>query len=72
MSQCDRHEDVIKDLEDHEKRIQTLEKADVQMAEQIKNLIEKMDGLMGWIKALVVVTAGGMLGFLFSYIQSLK
>ncbi|MTI65178.1 MAG: hypothetical protein FH753_01060 [Firmicutes bacterium] len=65
------NKEVTKKLDNHEDRIQVLEKADVQMAEQIKTLITKMDGLIGWIKAFVILGASSLLGFFFWYIQSL-
>lgn len=71
VSVCTAHEDMRDQLRDHEKRIVALEKSDAEFAIRMQNLIEKIDSLTGWIKALVVsiVTAG--MGFVIWYIQSL-
>ena len=71
MSVCPTHEDLRDQLRDHEKRIIALEKSDAEFAIRLQNLIEKIDSLTGWIKALVVsiITAG--VGFIIWYIQSL-
>jgi hypothetical protein len=71
MSTCEKHEEIREQLRDHEKRIVALEKADAEFAIKLQNLIEKIDSLTGWIKALVVsiITAG--VGFIIWYIQSL-
>ena len=68
---CAAHEEVKEQLRDHEKRIVTLEKADAEFAIKLENLLEKIDSLTGWIKALVVsiITIG--VGFIIWYIQSL-
>ena len=71
MSVCTAHEEVKEQLRDYEKRLVALEKADAEFAIKLQNLIEKIDSLTGWIKALVVsiITAG--VGFIIWYIQSL-
>jgi len=47
--------DELKDtVRDHERRIVALEKADAEFAIRLQNLIEKIDSLTSWIKALVV------------------
>ena len=71
MSVCPAHEELRDHLRDHEKRIIALEKANAEFAIRLQNLIEKIDSLTGWIKALVIaiITAGG--GFFVWYIQSL-
>jgi hypothetical protein len=56
---------------DHEKRIVALEKADAEFAIKLQNLLEKIDSLTGWIKALVVSIIGTGVGFIIWYIQSL-
>mgnify|MGYP000919003846 CR=1 FL=1 len=65
------HKEISEQLRDHEKRIVSLEKADAEFAIRLQNLIEKIDSLTGWIKALVVsiITIG--VGFIIWYIQSL-
>jgi hypothetical protein len=71
MNTCEGHVEIREQLRDHEKRIVALEKADAEFAIKLQNLIEKIDSLTGWIKALVVsiITAG--VGFIIWYIQSL-
>ena len=71
MSVCPVHGEVKDQLRDHEKRIIALEKADAEFAIRIENLIEKIDNLTGWIKALVVSIVGTGVGFIIWYIQSL-
>ena len=71
MSVCPMHEEVKDELRDHEKRIIALEKSDAEFAIRMENLIEKIDNLTGWIKALVVSIIGTGVGFIVWYIQSL-
>ncbi len=71
MSVCSVHEEVKDQLRDHEKRIIALEKADAEFAIRLQNLIEKIDSLTGWIKALVVSIITTGVGFVIWYIQSL-
>jgi len=71
MSACTAHQEVKDQLRDHEKRIIALEKADAEFAIRLQNLIEKIDSLTGWIKALVVSIVGTGVGFIIWYIQSL-
>lgn len=71
MSVCTAHEEVKEQLRDHEKRLVALEKADAEFAIKLQNLIEKIDSLTGWIKALVLSIIGAGVGFIIWYIQSL-
>ena len=71
MNTCVTHEEVKDQLRDHEKRIVALEKSDAEFAIRLQNLIEKIDSLTGWIKALVVSIVGTGVGFIIWYIQSL-
>jgi hypothetical protein len=71
VSVCAAHEDMRDQLRDHEKRIVALEKSDAEFAIRMENLIEKIDSLTGWIKALVVSIIGTGVGFIIWYIQSL-
>lgn len=71
MSVCERHEEIIEKLDDHEGRIRKLEISDAEMGEKIKNLIEKIDNLTSWIKALVMLGATSLVGFFVWYIQNL-
>ena len=68
---CAAHQEVKDQLRDHEKRIIALEKADAEFAIRLQNLIEKIDSLTGWIKALVISIIGTGVGFIIWYIQSL-
>ena len=64
--------DEIKDrMRDHERRIVALEKADAEFAIRLESLMEKIESLTGWIKALTVSIAGTGVGFIIWYIQSL-
>lgn len=71
MSTCDRHEEVVTQVKDHEVRIHNLEISDATMGENLKNLTKQLENLVGWIKALVIsmLATGG--GFIIWYIQSL-
>ena len=68
---CAAHQEVKDQLRDHEKRIIALEKADAEFAIRLQNLIEKIDSLTSWIKALVISIIGTGIGFIIWYIQSL-
>ncbi len=68
---CAAHEDMRDQLRDHEKRIVALEKSDAEFAIRLQSLIEKIDSLTSWIKALVVSIVGTGVGFIVWYIQSL-
>ena len=71
MGVCELHEEIREQLRDHERRIVALEKSDAEFAIRLQNLIEKIDNLTGWIKALVVSIVGTGVGFIIWYIQSL-
>ena len=71
VSVCAAHEDLRDQLRDHEKRIVALEKTDAEFAIRLQNLIEKIESLTGWIKALVVSIVTTGVGFIIWYIQSL-
>ena len=71
MGSCDRHQEVTNRLDAHEKRISQLEVSNAKMGEKIENLIEKLDNLTSWIKALVMLGIASLLGFFFWYIQNL-
>ena len=71
MSVCPAHGEMRDQLRDHEKRIVALEKADAEFAIRLQNLIEKIDSLTSWIKALVVSIITTGVGFIIWYIQSL-
>jgi hypothetical protein len=71
MTVCTVHEEIKDQLRDHEKRIVALEKSDAEFAIRLDNLVEKIENLTGWIKALVVSIIGTGVGFIIWYIQSL-
>lgn len=71
MSVCELHEELREQVRDHERRIIALEKTDAEFAIRLQNLIEKIDSLTGWIKALVISIIGTGVGFIVWYIQSL-
>lgn len=59
-------------LDNQGKRIGKLEISDAKMGEKIENLIDKLDSLTNWIKALVMICITSLMGFFFWYIQNLK
>lgn len=71
MAICEMHKELTETVKDHEKRIVVLEKSDAEFAIKMENLIEKIDSLTGWIKALVISIIGTGVGFIIWYIQSL-
>ncbi|SHH76145.1 Haemolysin XhlA [Caloranaerobacter azorensis DSM 13643] len=71
MGVCERHEEIMEKLDNHESRIVQLEINDAKMGEKIQNLIEKIESLTAWIKALVMLGATSLIGFFIWYIQSL-
>jgi len=71
MAICEMHKELTETAKDHEKRIVVLEKSDAEFAIRMENLIEKIDSLTGWIKALVISIIGTGVGFIIWYIQSL-
>lgn len=58
-------------VRDHEKRIVALEKTDAEFAIRLENLVQKLEELTGWLKALVIAIIGTFGGFIIWYIQSL-
>ena len=55
---------------DHEKRIVDLEKCDAIFAVQFKNLCEKLDSLVGWLKAIFIILLTAGVGFTVNVILS--
>ncbi len=69
-------DDVKETLEDHEDRIQSLEKADISMGKSIENLIKSVDNLASWVKTFIIAAFGtlftvacGAVAFIVWYIQ---
>jgi cytoskeletal protein RodZ len=58
-------------LNDHAERLRVLETSDARQSVMIEQLCEKLDNLISWMKALLVVWVTGMGGFVIWYIQSL-
>ena len=71
MQVCGAHEEVKEQLKDHEQRIVLLERTDAEFAIRLDNLVEKIENLTSWIKALVLSIVGTSVGFIIWYIQSL-
>lgn len=69
---CDKTEEVIEKLYDHENRIRELEINEARISEKIEGLIEKLDNLTNWIKALVMLGLTSLVGFVIWYIQNLS
>lgn len=79
---CERHDEVMDCLDDHEDRIKYLELADTETKTEIKNLIKQIDKLVTTIekfmdktasntmKALLGIATFGI-GFVIWYIQTL-
>ena len=63
--------EIRETVKDHERRIVALEKADAEFAIRLENLVEKIENLTSWIKALVVSIVGTGVGFIIWNIQSL-
>ncbi len=63
--------EIRETVKDHGRRIVALEKADAEFAIRLENLIEKLESLTGWLKALVVSFVSAGIGFFIWYIQSL-
>lgn len=68
---CEFHEDFKLQLRDHELRIIELEKSDEKFTLKFQYLCEKIDALIGWLKAIFLTLLGGGLGFFIWYIQHL-
>ena len=74
---CERHEEMVDKLCDHEDRIKFLELSDAKTTTEIQNLIEQVARLVSTMerfmsyawKGLVAVAGIGM-GFIIWYIQS--
>ncbi|MCT4565450.1 MAG: hypothetical protein N4A68_14200 [Maledivibacter sp.] len=64
------HESIIKIIDDHENRIRSLELNEARINEKLECLIEKIDSLMTWIKALVMMGLTSLVGFLFWYLKT--
>ncbi|QEK12566.1 hypothetical protein FQB35_15535 (plasmid) [Crassaminicella thermophila] len=68
---CERHEEIVNRLNNHADRIKQLEINNAKTGEKITSLIEKLENLTSWIKALVMLGGTTLLGFFFWYIQNI-
>lgn len=79
---CERHDEVMDCLDDHEDRIKYLELADTETKTEIKNLIKQIDKLVTTIEKFMDKTASNTtkvllgvatfgIGFVIWYIQTL-
>lgn len=68
---CDKKDDVTGRLNEHETRIRELEIKEARTSERIEGLIDKLDSLTNWIKALIMLGLTSLIGFLIWYIQNL-
>ena len=75
---CERHEEVMEQLDDHEDRIKYLELADTETKTELKNLIKQVEKLvctlerfMANIYKAVLSAAGVGVAFVIWYIQTL-
>ena len=73
---CDRHEEVVEQLDDIEERIKYLELADTETKTEIKNLIKQMEKLVETIEnfmsaawKILLGVSGVGIGFIIWYIQ---
>lgn len=69
---CDKKDEVADRLNEHEIRIRELEIKEARTSERIEGLIDKLDNLTNWIKALIMLGLTSLIGFLVWYIQNLK
>lgn len=70
--ECEKKDEVIEKIYEHETRIRELEINEARISEKIEGLITKLDSLTNWIKALVMLGLTSLVGFLLWYIQNLR
>lgn len=70
MLVCERHEEILYDLENHENRIRDLELSDAEMKTDIKNLIKEVERLVSTINKFIFAVIGTGIGFIIWYIQT--
>lgn len=75
---CERHEELVECLDDHEDRIKYLELADTETKTEIKNLIRQVEKLVETIEKfmsnawkVLMGVAGAGVGFIIWYVQSM-
>lgn len=75
---CERHEEIIELIDDHEDRIKYLELSDTETKTELRNLIKQMEKLVDTIenfmgnawKVLIGIAASGIAFFIW-YIQAI-
>ncbi|SHJ50690.1 hypothetical protein [Paramaledivibacter caminithermalis] len=65
------HDSITKKIDDHEDRIRNLEFNQIKISEKIECLIVKINSLMTWIKALVMLGLTSLASFVLWYLQNL-
>ena len=75
---CERHEELVECLDDHEDRIKYLELADTETKTELKNLIKQVEKLVETLEKfmsnawkVLMAVAGVGVGFIIWYIQSM-
>lgn len=68
---CELHEEIKKQVQDHEVRIRTVEQDSIRLDERLENLCKELSSLTNWIKTLVVALLTSMVGFFIWYVQNL-
>ncbi len=72
METCERHGEIAKCLDEHEKRITSLEISDAKILEKIESLTDSIKELVGWLKVAVIGMCGVGASFIVWYIQNLQ
>jgi hypothetical protein len=66
---CDRHEEFVDQLDDHEERIRELEIDNGRICEKLITLTESVKDLVWWLKVFIVAIIGSGSSFILWYIQ---
>lgn len=69
---CERHHEITDCLDDHGKRIRTLEVSDAKMLQRIESLTKSIEELVSWLKVAVIGICGLGVGFILWYIQNIQ
>lgn len=68
---CERHDEVINCINDHDKRIRNLEISDATIIQILDSLRQSIQELVGWLKIGILGLAGTGAGFIIWYIQNI-
>ena len=68
---CDRHDEVMGQLDDHEERIRDLEIDNGKICEKLGGLTDSVKELVWWVKVFIVGIVGLFATVVVNYIQSL-